>query len=98
MRVWDRLLFRGGRAWACKQAEGRTLEIGIGTGRNLPYYPAGVELVGIAPSEPRLEIARERAKQLAHEVELLLGDAQALDFEDEAFDTVLSALALCTIP
>ena len=45
-----------------------------------------------------LEIARERAKQLGQEIALRVGDAQALDFPDASFDTVVSTLALCTIP
>ena len=98
MRLWDAALFRDGRAWACAQAQGRTLEIGIGTGRNLPHYREDVELVGIDPSAPMLELARERAKTLGRGVDLLLGDAQALNFTDASFDTVLSALTLCTIP
>lgn len=91
-------LFKDGRRWAAAQARGETLEIGIGTGRNLPYYPAEVRLTGIDVSRAMLELARERARQLNRPVELHVGDAQALDFPAASFDTVVSTLSLCTIP
>ncbi len=43
-----RLLFSGGREWVCARAEGEVLEIALGTGLNLPHYPDGVRLTGIA--------------------------------------------------
>ena len=94
----EKLLFGDGRAWACSQARGQVLEIAIGTGRNLPFYPADVELTGIEISPAMLEIARLRAQSLGRPVELLVGDAQALPFPDERFEKVVCTLALCTIP
>lgn len=94
----DRLIFPGGRAWACGQARGRTLEVAIGTGRNLPHYPTSVELTGIDLSPAMLAHARERAGRLGRSVELREGDAQQLPFPDAAFDTVLATLTLCSIP
>lgn len=98
MRIFDRLLFPGGREWVCAQASGEVLEIGIGTGRNLPHYPSDVRLTGVELSPSMLEIARARARQLGREVDLRVGDAQALEFSDESFDTVVCTLSLCTIP
>lgn len=99
MRFWDRVLdFAGGRRWVCSQAAGDVLEIGIGTGLNLPYYRDGVRLTGVEFSPTMLELARERAKELGRDPDLRLGDAQALEFPDESFDTVVCTLALCTIP
>ncbi|HEU5198282.1 MAG TPA: class I SAM-dependent methyltransferase [Ktedonobacterales bacterium] len=94
----EKLLFGDGRAWVCSQARGQVLEIAIGTGRNLPFYPAEVELTGIELSPAMLEIARQRAQRLGRQVELLRGDAQALPFPDQRFDTVVCTLALCSIP
>jgi ubiquinone/menaquinone biosynthesis C-methylase UbiE len=74
------------------------LEIAIGTGRNLPFYPPGVQLTGVAFSLAMLEIAKHRAADLGIDVDLHLGDAQALAFEDASFDTVVITLALCSIP
>lgn len=98
MRLWDKFLFGGGRNWACSQANGTVLEIAVGTGRNLPYYPAHVSLTGIELSPAMLAIAAQRAEQLDRAMELRLGDAQQLPFEDESFDCVVITLALCSIP
>ena len=100
MRFWDRVLdFAGGRRWVCSQATGDVLEIGIGTGLNLSYYQNGIRLTGIEFSPDMLELARERANELGRgDPDLRLGDAQALEFPDESFDTVVCTLALCTIP
>jgi ubiquinone/menaquinone biosynthesis C-methylase UbiE len=111
-RVWDRLaprydrsmglmekLFVGdGRAWVCSRATGDVLEVAIGTGRNLPFYPDGVRLTGIELSPEMLAIARQRAEALGRQIGLRQGDAQALPFPDEAFDTVVCTLSLCAIP
>jgi ubiquinone/menaquinone biosynthesis C-methylase UbiE len=98
MSFFDRVLFSGGREWACSQAEGEVLEIAVGTGRNLSYYPTRAKLTAIEFSPEMLAIARERAEEVGRQVDLREGDAQALEFGDESFDTVVITLALCTIP
>ena len=95
---WERRLFGDGRQWVCSQASGQVLEVAIGTGRNLPYYPEGVRLTGIEFSPAMLELAKRQAEQLSRQVELRLGDAQALDLPDDAFDTAVCTLSLCAIP
>lgn len=98
MNLFDRMLFADGRQWACSQARGDVLEIAVGTGRNLKHYPADITLTGIELSEQMLVIARKRAVDEKANVDLRQGDAQALEFPDESFDTVVITLALCTIP
>lgn len=98
IRVSEKLFFGGGREWLCGQAAGDVLEIGIGTGRNLPYYPAGVRLTGVDISPGMLEFARRRAAALGTPVDLRVGDAQMLEFDDASFDTVVCALSMCGIP
>jgi ubiquinone/menaquinone biosynthesis C-methylase UbiE len=98
MRFFEWLLFGNGREWVCSQAEGEVLEIAVGTGRNLPYYPDGVRLSGVELSPAMLEIARTRARELGREIDLRVGDAQALEFPDDSFDSVVCTLSLCTIP
>ena len=98
MDRWDRRLFGASRPWACGRAVGDVLEVAIGTGRNLPYYPDGIRLTGIDLSAQMLTIARDRAASLGREADLRPGDAQALDFPDGSFDTVLCTLGLCAIP
>jgi ubiquinone/menaquinone biosynthesis C-methylase UbiE len=95
MDFWDRRLFDGCRQWACERASGDVLEVAIGTGRNLPYYPEDVRLTGVDWSAAMLDIARQRA---ARPVDLHNGDAQHLEFKDGSFDTVVCVLGLCAIP
>jgi ubiquinone/menaquinone biosynthesis C-methylase UbiE len=95
---FERAMLDDGRAWACEQVAGDVLEIAIGTGRNLPFYPAEVRLTGIDLSSAMLAKAEERARALGRAVVLRIGDAHALDFPDETFDSVIMTLALCTIP
>jgi ubiquinone/menaquinone biosynthesis C-methylase UbiE len=98
MGPFERWLLKDGRAWAASHAVGDVLEIGIGTGRNLQYYPAGVHLVGVEMSPAMLAFARERASQLGMQVDLHEGDAEALAFPDASFDTVIGTVVLCSIP
>ncbi len=98
MAFAEKLFFGDGRAWACSQAQGQVLEIAIGTGLNLPFYPANVEITGIEISPAMLEIARRCAQSLGRQVDLVIGDAQKLPFPDQSFDTVVCTIALCSIP
>ena len=98
IRFFERVLFGDGRRWACSQAAGDVLEIAAGTGRNIPYYGPDVRLTAIELSPAMLELARARARELGREADLRAGDAQALEFPAERFDTVVCTLSLCTIP
>jgi len=95
---WERVQFGDGREWVCSRAAGQVLEVAIGTGRNLPYYPSDVTLTGIELSPAMLAVAQQRAAELGREVELRRGDAEALPFADASFDTVVCTLSLCAIP
>lgn len=95
---FERIQFGGGRAWLGERAHGRVLEVAIGTGRNLPHYPADSTITGVELSPAMLAIARQRATHLGRTVDLREGDAEHLPFNDASFDTVVCALSLCTIP
>jgi ubiquinone/menaquinone biosynthesis C-methylase UbiE len=82
------------RRWLTAGARGRTLEVGCGTGRNLPLYPPGVRAVGVDPGWENLERARRRAPA----VPLVRASAEALPFRDAAFDTVVASLVFCSVP
>lgn len=95
---WERTLFKDGREWVCSQARGEVLEIAVGTGRNLSYYPEDIRVTGIDLSPGMLEIAQQRARELGRDADLRQGDAQMLDFDAGSFDTVVCTLSLCSIP
>jgi ubiquinone/menaquinone biosynthesis C-methylase UbiE len=94
----EKIWFSGSREWLGARARGRVLEVAIGTGRNLPHYPPDATITGVELSPAMLAIAGRRAAGLGRDADLRTGDAQALPFPDQAFDTVLCALSLCTIP
>lgn len=95
----ERWVLRQRRVRIMGAARGRVLEIGIGTGLNLPYYvPAQItEVVGLEPEESMALRAHQRAEHLPLPVVWAETSAEALPFADEYFDTVLGTLVLCTI-
>jgi ubiquinone/menaquinone biosynthesis C-methylase UbiE len=80
------------RRWVASGALGRTLDLGCGTGRNLPLF-SGAHAVGLDPSFDALRRARRRAGGAP----LVQARAEALPFRDGSFDTVVSGLALCSV-
>ena len=81
-------------------AQGRVLEVGIGTGLNMRYYDKGrvTKIVGLDPALELHPLARERIAQAGLEVELLGLSAESIPLPDASFDTVLMTYTLCTIP
>jgi ubiquinone/menaquinone biosynthesis C-methylase UbiE len=73
------------------------LEVGIGTGANLPYYPPGIHLVGIDTSRAMLAVASQRAQACNQPVALQVMDVQELTFPDNSFDTVVASLVFCAV-
>lgn len=86
------------RERAVSLARGRTLEVGIGTGKTLRYYPPGVELYAVDGSRNMLEIAKKRAGELGLHVEFRLAEVERLPFPDNYFDAVISSFVFCTVP
>jgi SAM-dependent methyltransferase len=83
---------------ALAHARGCVLEIGGGTGFNLPHYPAKIEeLVVTEPARGMLDRARRRAETSSLPVTFVQAAAESLPFEDAAFDTVVSTLVLCSV-
>jgi ubiquinone/menaquinone biosynthesis C-methylase UbiE len=82
------------REWlACRTPPGRVLDLGCGTGRNLPLFPGGTRVVGVDPCRETLRKARRRAPRLP----LVCARAEALPFRDGVFDTVVSGLVFCSV-
>jgi ubiquinone/menaquinone biosynthesis C-methylase UbiE len=80
-------------------ADGRVLEIGIGSGFNLPFYSRDVErLIGLDPSPKLLSMVRRNLRPDAPLVELVEGSAEAIPLESNSVDTVVTTWTLCSIP
>ena len=76
----------------------RVLEIGVGTGANMPFYPPGIDITAVDLSPQMLAQARARAARLNVAVTLREADAQMLPFPDATFDTVVTTCVFCSVP
>lgn len=77
---------------------GRILELGVGTGANMPYYPKDCQVTAVDLSEQMLERAKRRAEKLGMTVDLQLMDAQNLTFPDNSFDAAITTCVFCSVP
>src|SRR5262245_3198441 len=90
---------RRSRDRVCVGLEGRVVEIGFGSGWNVPHYPASVERVeAVEPSALAVKLAGKRLAEATVPVEIIGLDGQRLGLPDESFDRALSTWTLCTIP
>jgi len=87
------------RAKVVPVAEGRVLELGVGSGLNLPFYdPAKIsQLQGVEPSEPLRRKAENAARQSGLKLQILPDRAEALPFEAGVFDTIVCTYTLCSV-
>jgi ubiquinone/menaquinone biosynthesis C-methylase UbiE len=81
-----------------RRASGKVLEVAVGTGKNLRYYPEGSRMIAVDVSREMLNVARKRAAKLSINISFVLADAESLPFRDKSFDTVVSSLSTCTFP
>lgn len=80
-------------------AEGRVLEVGVGSGLNFPFYGAHVqEILGLEPAPALIALARQAAKDVVAPFALIEGSAEAIPLDDNSVDTVVTTWTLCTIP
>ena len=99
--LFDRVDPLGGadhRRRVVEQATGAVLEIGAGTGRNLPLYRTATRVVAVEPGPGMRARATRAARAARVAVEVVDGRAEELPFPDAAFDTVVASLVLCTVP
>ncbi len=95
----ERLRFAGWRTKLRDRITGeRALEVGVGTGKNFPYYPRNVKVTAIDLSPRMLERARKRTSGLGLKVDLTEMDVQHLAFPDRSFDTVFATFVFCSVP
>jgi ubiquinone/menaquinone biosynthesis C-methylase UbiE len=93
------LLFRRLRKKLWSQVSGaHVLEVGVGTGKNFPFYPEDARITGIDFSPKMLEMARRKQQRKQIAVDLALMDVQALDYADNSFDTVIASFVFCSVP
>ena len=81
-------------------AKGKVLDIGIGSGLNIPFYSSDKidKVIGIDPSHELIELAKELANDSKASIELVIGSAESIPYPDNFFDTVLVTYTMCTIP
>jgi ubiquinone/menaquinone biosynthesis C-methylase UbiE len=94
--VLDRLFLDGLREDLMSNARGEVLEVAIGTGKNLRFYPRDCAVTGVDFSRNMLDEATARAHAMKRAFAATHADANALPFDDEHFDTVTCSLAMCT--
>jgi ubiquinone/menaquinone biosynthesis C-methylase UbiE len=98
MKGAEKSTFGAHREALLKRVHGRVLEIGGGTGANLPFYGAGVEEVVITePEEPMARRLERKLPKHSLNARVVHASAEALPFEDESFDFAVSTLVLCTV-
>jgi len=85
------------RLWSLMKGH-RVLEVGVGTGKNMDYYPQGIHVTGIDLTPGMLDKARKKAAGLNLDIDLRLGDAQSLEFEDDSFDAAVATFVFCSVP
>ena len=90
-------MIRDSREWVCRQARGRTLELGSGTGLNFRWYPGDVDLVAVDLDRESVQVSSERAHELYRIVGLSVADGHRLPFGNDTFDTLVCTLAICDV-
>lgn len=79
-----------------REAKGHVLELAVGAGANLPFYPPGVKITAMDFSEAMLGKARQAAESYRMDADFICGDIEEMNFPEHAFDTVVSTLSLCS--
>lgn len=92
------LFFRKWRRLLVKEVRGKVLEVGVGTGKNFPYYPAGSQVTAIDFSLKMLAKAEKKAARSPAQIKVRVMDVQDLQFPDQSFDTVIASFVFCSVP
>ena len=81
-------------------AKGKVLDIGIGSGLNIPFYNSDKidQVIGIDPSHELIDLAKGLANKSRVSIKLVIGSAESIPYPDNFFDTVLVTYTMCTIP
>lgn len=99
MEFLPEIRYRAWRKRLWEQVEGsEVLEIGVGTGKNISFYPTGVHVTAIDLTPAMLKRAEQRAAGLSPDIDLQVGDVQDLHFEGDMFDSVIGTFVFCSVP
>lgn len=90
-KPWRKLL------WS-RVEDGSILEIGVGTGKNIPFYPSGTNITAVDLSDRMMSYAKRQAEDLAKPVNFHQMDVQSLTFPDNSFDTAMATFVFCSVP
>jgi ubiquinone/menaquinone biosynthesis C-methylase UbiE len=93
----EKMFFSKLRKQMLADVRGKVLDVGVGTGKNLPYFPQGIDLTGIDISPKMLEKARKRAKRLGINFDFEVMDVEDLRFPDSTFDFVVVTFVFCSV-
>ncbi len=97
--IIERLFYSDWREDVWSQVEGkRILDVGAGTGKNIPYYPESAQVTAIDISERMLNKARRRAQESEKRIEIHQMDAQNMQFKDDSFDSAVATFVFCSVP
>jgi ubiquinone/menaquinone biosynthesis C-methylase UbiE len=98
LELLDERRFRPWRTKLLARSAGRVLEVGVGTGKNFPIYPAGVAVTAIDVAENMLAAARKKAGRQGFFAEWTRADVQNLPFRGDTFDTTAATFVFCSVP
>lgn len=92
------MLFKKWRTEVLSSLKGKCLEVGVGTGKNIPFYPDDIDMTAIDFSEKMLEKAKFKAETLKKNINFFHMDVQNMDFKDNSFDCVFTTCVFCSVP
>lgn len=100
MNLCSEFVYRRWREWLWQHApsQGNILEVGVGTGKNIPFYPREAQVIGLDLSPEMLARAQRRKQELQSQAKLILGDAQALDLPAASIDAAFATFVFCSVP
>lgn len=91
-------IFARWRQELMKEVSGKVLEVGVGTGKNLKYYPRDVKVTAIDFSPRMIVKAKKKVLTIEHQFDLQVMDVQDMSFPDNTFDTVVTSCVFCSVP
>lgn len=97
--ILEKLFFKRWRKILWEKVNGKhILEVGVGTGKNFPYYPTDAHITALDFSEDMLEQAKKKRRRNTIQIELELMDVQSLCYADNSFDTIIATFVFCSVP